>query len=109
MKKEQLVKVSDVKVGDLIETSTGYTKVSRVVTEHIREGYYIIDGGLKITNDHPFLHDGEWITPEKYDGEKQYVEETTPTVYIETESGEFLTYAGEKHWTVSGNYAPDWF
>jgi len=109
MKKEQLINVNEVRVGDLIKTRSGYTKVIRVVTEHIREGYYVIDEYLKITNDHPFLYNGEWITAEEYEGEKQYIEERTPTVYIETESGEFLTFSGDKEWTVNGDYAKDFF
>ena len=35
---------------------------------------------------------------------KQYITGQVPTVYIGTESGEFLTFANEKEWNVSGDY-----
>lgn len=104
-KKEELINVYDIKVDDLIKTQSGYTKVTKVITEHIREGYYIIEGQLKITNDHPFLHNGEWITAGEYEGNKEYIKENVPTVYIETESGEYLTFGESSEWVVSGDYA----
>jgi len=103
-----LVSVEDVRVGDMIAAYDGYTKVTKVVTEHMREGYYIIDNDLKITNDHPFLHNDKWITVEQYDGIKQYIEEVVPTVYISTEAGNFVTY-NDSDWVVDAKYGDKYF
>jgi hypothetical protein len=103
-KKEQLINVYDVRVGDLIKTETGYTKVTQIITNHIREGYYIIEGDLKITNDHPFMYNDEWITSEEYRGEKIYVSGDVPTVYIGTEEDGYITYGDKSQWVVSGKY-----
>lgn len=103
-----LVSVEDVRVGDMIEAHGGYTKVTKVVTEHMREGYHIIDNDLKITNDHPFLHNDNWITAEEYDGTKQYIEEVVPTVYISTEAGNFVTY-NDSDWIVDSQYGDEYF
>lgn len=103
------VNVNEVKVGDMVKTDNGFSKVTKVITEHKREGYYIIEDGLKITNDHPFKDDNQWIVAEDYEGKKEYVDEEVNTVYIETESGEFTTFSKDenKQWTVSGNYATE--
>jgi hypothetical protein len=101
------VNVNNVSVGDMIRTAAGFTEVLEVVTEHEREGYYLIDNGLMITNDHPFKVGDDWVVPEYYTGTKEYVEGTLNTVYIETAAGEFITYSADEsqNWTVSGNYA----
>jgi hypothetical protein len=108
LRSDHLINVCDVKVGDLIKTKTGYTEVLTVITDHIREGYYIIDGGLMITNDHPFIHNEMWITAEEYDGDKIYVEGVIPTVYIGTQDDHFLTYNNNNDWVVSGDYGKDY-
>jgi len=101
------VNVNNVSVGDMIRTAAGFTEVLEVITEHEREGYYLVDNGLMITNDHPFKVGDDWVVPEYYTGTKEYVEGTLNTVYIETAAGEFITYSADEsqNWTVSGNYA----
>ena len=92
------VKVTDVKVGDTIKTYQDFTKVTKVITNHMREGYYELLDGLKITGDHPIkIHEGPnktdgWTNVEDLDLPKMYIQSTTPTVYIETESEDFITY-----------------
>jgi len=94
--------VKEVVVGDMVRTKDGkYTKVTKVVTDHMREGYYTLLDGLKITGDHPIVphrYENE-ITPEtpwrrvdEVDLPKEYVDGPVPTVYIETESGDMHTY-----------------
>ena len=99
-----LINVNFVKVGDMIKTRKGYTRVSEVITEHMREGYFIVDNSLKITDDHPIQVNGKWVTPVDYIGMKQYITGKVPTVYIGTESGDYLTFANGKTWNVSGDY-----
>jgi hypothetical protein len=103
----KFINVNDVIVGDLLETNLGLSKVTKVITEHKREGYYIIEEGLKITNDHPIKVNNEWVRADEYIGDKKYIKEEVDTVYIETENGEFNTYSSDetKHWIVSGDYA----
>lgn len=103
----QKVNVDKVNIGDLIKTNDGYSRVSKVIRNHIRSGYYIIENDLKITNDHPIKINGQWIKAEDYQGNKEYIEGKIPTVYIETETGEYLTFANGKSWTVSGNYGQE--
>jgi len=103
------VNVNEVKIGDMVKTDNGFSKVTKVITEHKREGYYTIEDGLKITSDHPFKDNNEWIVAEDYQGKKEYIDQEVNTVYIETESGEFTTFSKDetKQWTVSGNYASE--
>ena len=86
-------------IGDEVESPTGLTKVVDVVYKE-REGYYILEDELEITNDHPILIDGEWILAEEYAGKKEYIDKPTEVVYVETEN-ELLTVKG---WTVGGKY-----
>jgi len=107
-KDKGIIHVHQVEVGDIIEWGEDWTKVTNVLTEHMREGYYLVDGWLKITNDHPILINDEWFTADQDDFplDKEYFEGDVPTVYIETESGEFITYdADDNYITVSGDYA----
>jgi len=101
------INVNNVSVGDRIRTAAGFTEVLEVITEHEREGYYLVENGLMITNDHPFKVGDDWVMPEYYTGTKEYVEGTLNTVYIETAAGEFITYSTDEsqNWTVSGDYA----
>ena len=75
------------------------TKVVDIIHKQ-REGYYILEDELEITNDHPILIDGEWILAEEYAGKKEYIDKPTEVVYVETEN-ELLTVKG---WTVGGKY-----
>ena len=106
-----ILNINKVEIGNKIETSEGYSTVTKVILEHLREGFYLVDNGLEITNDHPIKVENEWITPEEYTGTKEYIEGEINTVYIETENGEFITYSANEsqNWTVSGNYAKDLF
>lgn len=123
-----LTRVYDLEVGDMIadgnvtpyerdstgSMSTGqYTQVTAINKDHLREGYYTVNGWLEITNDHPMLIKGEWVTPPNYAGIKEYTSQDTDTVYVETTSGQFAVYkaGGHEHnqfgenIIVSGNYA----
>ena len=78
------VRVYDIEIGDLILGSDGYTEVLDTIKDHPREGYWVLDGWLEITNDHPVLTDAGWIRAEDYTGNKEYKQVLTDTVYIET-------------------------
>ena len=89
----------NLQIGDEIDSPQGKTKVIDMQYKE-REGYYILEDELEITNDHPILIDGEWILAEEYAGKKEYIDEATEVVYVETEN-ELLTV---KDWTVGGKY-----
>ena len=86
-------------IGDFVESPTGLTEVIDMQYKE-REGYWVLEDELEITNDHPILIDGEWILAEEYVGKKEYIDEPTEVVYVETEN-ELLTV---KNWTVGGKY-----
>jgi hypothetical protein len=89
----------NLQIGDEIDSPLGKTKVVDLIRKE-REGYYILEDELEITNDHPILIDGEWILAEEYAGKKEYIDKPTEVVYVETEN-ELLTV---KDWTVGGKY-----
>ena len=85
------------------ETGVIFNQIKEIVNQlnkFKREGYWILEDELEITNDHPILIDGEWILAEEYAGKKEYIDEATEVVYVETEN-ELLTV---KDWTVGGKY-----
>ena len=86
-------------IGDEVDSPEGKTKVVDIIHKQ-REGYYILEDELEITNDHPILIEGEWILAEEYQGKKEYIDEPTDVIYVETEN-ELLTV---KDWTVGGKY-----
>ena len=90
---------ADIKIGDEVDSPEGKTKVVDLVRKQ-REGYYILEDELEITNDHPILIDGEWILAEEYQGKKEYIQGEVEVIYLETEN-ELLTVKG---WTVGGKY-----
>ena len=98
--------VGDLSIGELIESPNGLTPVTYMLTDHPREGYYIIEKELYITNDHPILVDGDMIPAEDYNGEKEYISESTNTIYVETENELFNVYCSNNIYTVSGKYGP---
>jgi hypothetical protein len=106
-----LNRVYDIEIGDKIWSNSGWTKVVNIIKDHPREGFYLLDDWLEITNDHPILIDNdgnnEWILAEDYEGSKTYNEGNVNTVYIETEHGSFEVFneAGDNTFTVSGDYA----
>ena len=118
----KLINVEDLKIGDYIFTNKGeandtsiYTRVENVLTEHPREGYYIINNELMITNDHPVVSNDGWKRVEDLVigdsiGENEvtsirYVSEDVMTVSILTSSDEFMTIARGKPYRVSGKYS----
>ena len=106
-----LTRVYDIEIGDKIWSNSGWTKVVNIIKDHPREGFYLLDDWLEITNDHPILVDKdgdiEWILAEDYEGSKTYNEGNVNTVYVETEHGSFEVFneAGDNTFTVSGDYA----
>ena len=102
--------VTNVKVGDIVDN----TVVTEVLHKHMREGYYVVNGELKITNDHPVLANGSWKrTEDLVLGDYinsvevtslEYVEQVTPTVYIGTENDRYDVYTEGEVYTVHGQY-----
>ena len=102
--------VTNVRVGDIVD----YTKVTEVLHKHMREGYYVVNGELKITNDHPVLANGSWKrTEDLVLGDYinnvevtslEYVEQVTPTVYIGTADDRYNVYTEGEVYTVHGQY-----
>ena len=102
--------VTNVKVGDIVDN----TVVTEVLHKHMREGYYVVNGELKITNDHPVLANGSWKRTEDlvlgdYINNVEvtslkYVEQVTPTVYIGTVDDRYNVYTEGEVYTVHGQY-----
>ena len=102
--------VTNVKVGDIVGSSV----VMEVLHKHMREGYYIVNNELKITNDHPVLVNGFWkCTEDLTIGDNingvevtslEYIQQLTPTVYIGTANDQYDVYAGKNVYTVHGQY-----
>ena len=123
-----LIPISSVVVGDNIETvsdlnNTSAGKIYTRVTEntiHNRSGYWNVENGLKITNDHPVWLSDEsssaWVKVEDMRPHinRTYHEGAVDTHYVATEAGHFYAYyenvtfenPGYK-WIVSGNYSPE--
>ena len=102
--------VTKVQVGDIVDN----TIVTEVLHKHMREGYYKVNGELKITNDHPVLANGLWKrTEDLVLGDYinnvevtslEYVEQVTPTVYIGTTDDRYDVYTEGEVYTVHGQY-----
>jgi hypothetical protein len=102
--------VTNVKVGDIVDN----TVVTEVLHKHMREGYYVVNGELKITNDHPVLANGSWKrTEDLVLGDYinsvevtslEYVEQVTPTVYVGTADDRYDVYTEGEVYTVHGQY-----
>ena len=102
--------VTKVQVGDIVDN----TVVTEVLHKHMREGYYVVNGELKITNDHPVLANGSWKrTEDLVLGDYinnvevmslEYVEQVTPTVYIGTADDRYDVYTEGEVYTVHGQY-----
>ena len=99
-----LVKVSDLNVGDLINSPYGFTEITELITDHPRDGYYIIENELYISDDHPILVDNKMIEAKNYPGNKKYVNLSTDTVYVGTASESYYVYCENNVYTVSGLY-----
>ena len=80
----------------------------------MRNGYYVINNELKITNDHPVLVNGSWKrTEDVIVGDRinsievesiKYVEKMVPTVYIGIDTMSYDVYCGKHIYTVHGHY-----
>jgi hypothetical protein len=102
--------VTNVKVGDIVDN----TVVTEVRHKHMREGYYVVNGELKITNDHPVLANGSWKRTENLVlgdyinnvevTSLEYIEQVTPTVYIGTADDRYDVYTEGEVYTVHGQY-----
>ncbi|OUU09493.1 MAG: hypothetical protein CBB98_10020 [Rhodobacteraceae bacterium TMED38] len=102
--------VTNVKVGDIVDN----TVVTEVLHKHMREGYYVVNGELKITNDHPVLANGSWKrTEDLVLGDYinsvevtslEYVDQVTPTVYIGTADDRYNVYTEGEVYTIHGQY-----
>ena len=109
-----LINVNKLKVGDEIMTNYGATIIEELITNHMREGYYVINNELKITNDHPLLVNNVWKRTEDLsigdivNGIKintmEYVSKLVPTVSIVTQSDNYNVYCNENLYTVHGRY-----
>ena len=110
-----LVTVNNLKVGDNIMTTNGNTVIEELITEHMREGYYVINNELEITNDHPiFVNASMWKrTEDLLIGDvvnnvridtMEYISRITPTVSIVTEFDSYNVYCDENLYTVHGRY-----
>tara|TARA_Y100000593_G_scaffold63011_1_gene116558 strand:+ start:57 stop:740 length:684 start_codon:yes stop_codon:yes gene_type:complete len=100
------IKVVDLNLGDLIESPYGFTEINELVKDHPRDGYFIINNELYISDDHPILVDDKMIKAKDYPGEKKYVNLSTNTVYIGTHSPTFNVYCEDNVYVVDGRYKP---
>ena len=81
----------------------------------MREGHYIINNELKITNDHPVMTDSgkkkvEELRIGDYIGNNkvttiEYVEGHVETVSIKTSADDFNVYVNENIYSVDGRYS----
>lgn len=118
----KFVNVETLKEGDYILTNNGvsnntsvYTRVESVLDNHVREGYYIINNGLMITNDHPVISSDGWKKIEElsigdYIGDVKinsmnYIKRDVYTVNVLTASDEFNVFASDNIYRVSGRYS----
>lgn len=118
----KFVNVETLKEGDYILTNNGvsnntsvYTRVESVLVNHVREGYYIINNGLMITNDHPVISSDGWKKIEElsigdYIGDVKiksmnYIKQDVYTVSVLTASDEFNVFASDNIYRVSGRYS----
>ena len=102
--------VTNIKVGDMIDGSV----VKEVLHKHMRNGYFVINNELEITNDHPVLANGAWTKPEElYIGDYindvkvesiKYIDCLTPTVSIVIDGDSFDVYTEGNTYTVHGRY-----
>ena len=99
-----LIKVSDLNIGDLIESPYGFTEVNELIKDHPRDSYYIIEDELYISDDHPILIDGKMILAKNYKGKKKHVDLSTDTVYIGTVSPTYNVYCENGIYVVDGKY-----
>tara|TARA_B100000029_G_scaffold516348_1_gene629000 strand:- start:1437 stop:2435 length:999 start_codon:yes stop_codon:yes gene_type:complete len=113
-----LINVEDLREGNYIATTNHtnvYTRIEGIIKNHIREGHYIINNELKITNDHPVMTDSgkkkvEELRIGDYIGNNkvttiEYVEGHIETVSIKTSADDFNVYVNENIYSVDGRYS----
>jgi len=114
------IRIGDVVVGDHIMTRGDLTDptVEPIFTEvteartHTRSGYWVVNGELHITNDHPVYLKDQWVKVEdmRDDINRTYVEGTVDPVYLGTTSGHYYVLPAKDgydyEYLVDGNYAP---
>ena len=116
----KISEVTNVNVGDRLTFGFKTSTVTKIMKVHPRQGYYIINNELKITNDHPVLAKrklnskaswtrtedlviGDYINNTKVESIK-FINELVNTVNIETDRDEFDVYCGKNVYTVHGHY-----
>ncbi|MCH7889652.1 MAG: hypothetical protein IIA00_10315 [Proteobacteria bacterium] len=98
------------------------TVVTDVLKQHVRDHFFVVNGELRITNDHPVLtvNGGslEWVRTENLvvgnvlmaaDGlvpvaSIDRVDETAVTVYLQTRAENFLVVGARSRYVVHGKY-----
>ena len=113
-----LVNVENLRVGNHISTSNQpnvYTRVEAVLINHIREGYYIVNNELMITNDHPVMTNYgkkkvEELNIGDFVGDNEvrslvYNAGDVKTVSIITSAEDFNVYVNDKIYSVDGKYS----
>ena len=113
-----LVNVENLRVGNYISTSNQpnvYTRVEAVLINHIREGYYIVNNELMISNDHPVMTNYgkkkvEELNIGDFVGENEvrslvYNAGDVKTVSIITSAEDFNVYVNDKIYSVNGKYS----
>ena len=118
------IRVNDKVVAlDIKSNNEIVTKVTKIITNHPRDHYFIVNDNISITNDHPVLVSREnnlmWVRIENLilgDRIKSHngfnivksiikIDKLVPTVYMETESGNFLVDNGRETFIVKSDYA----
>ena len=113
-----LINVENLRVGNYISTSNQpnvYTRVEAVLINHIREGYYIVNNELMITNDHPVMTNYgkkkvEELNIGDFVGDNEvrslvYNAGDVKTVSIITSAEDFNVYVNDKIYSVDGKYS----
>ncbi|MBI2558960.1 hypothetical protein HYW20_06585 [Candidatus Woesearchaeota archaeon] len=126
--KSKTKKIQDLEVGesvisfDIISNMVIRTKITKLIKNHVRHYFYLINNTLSITNDHPMLvmrnYSYEWVNVEDLlIGDKikslrgftniisiVKIMRSENTVYAETESGNFIVKGWDNYYVVKGNY-----
>ena len=107
---------------DHIRNKVIKTKITKIIRNHIRDYFYIINNGIFITNDHPMLvmrnNSYMWVKVEdmivgdkvkSLEGFTNIISivkimRSENTVYLETESGNFIVKDLDNYYVVKGNY-----
>ena len=106
----------------LVRHQENFALITGILKEHVRSNYFVLNGELRITNDHPVLtmQNGvsTWTRVEdleignlirSMDGvveltSMERIHETVNTVYLKTSSGNFVAQAGGQNYVVRSDY-----